>query len=145
VLLHTLDDVFCQLHPDDSPHRREPSSTKKLEKGDAYWQTQKLILGWILDTLRMTLELPRHRADRLLEILDSIPPHQKRTSPKKWHKVLGELRLMAMALPGARGIFSLLQEAFRTETDKRLRLSCGVHDCLADFCWLLENLQARPT
>ena len=59
----------------------------------------------------MTIHLPPHRVDRLWEILDSIPRTQKRTSAKKWHKVLGELRSMALALPGARNMFSRLQTA----------------------------------
>ena len=64
------------------------------------------MLGWIIDTVSMTIHLPPHRVERLAEILASIPAIQKRTSLKKWHKVLGELCLMALALPGARDMFS---------------------------------------
>jgi hypothetical protein len=145
VLLHTLDEVFRPLEAGDNPFRNEPTSVKKLLKGDGYWETRKLILGWILDTLRMTVELPAHRAERLQEILDSIPHNQKRTSVKKWHKVLGELRSMSLAIPGSRGLFSLLQEALRHQANKRIRLTRGVHDCLDDFRWLLKNLSSRPT
>jgi hypothetical protein len=120
VLLHTLDELFRPLEGADNPHRREPASTKKLGKGDAYWETRKLILGWILDTLRMTIEMPQRRVDRLREILDSIPPDQKRTTIKKWHKLLGELRSMSLALPGARGLFSMLQEALRHQAGRRI-------------------------
>jgi hypothetical protein len=101
VLLHTLDELFRPLEDADNPHRRKPASTKKLDKGDAYWETRKLILGWILDTLRMTIEMPQRQVDCLRKILDSIPPDQKRTTIKKWHKLLGELRSMSIALPGA--------------------------------------------
>jgi hypothetical protein len=141
--------MFCELYPDDSVHCREPALTKKLKKGNAYWQMQmqmqKLILGWIVDMVQMTLELPCYRDKQLQEIFDSIPCHQtKRTSTKKWRKVLGKLWSMSIALPGACDIFSLLQEAFHHETNKCLRLSQGVHERLINFRWLLENLQARP-
>ena len=111
ILLHSLDEVFRALHPEvDGPYRKEPASVKKLKLGDAHWCTRKLVLGWLIDTLQMTLELPPHRQQRLTEdILDSIPPHQKRVSLKKWHQVLGKLRSMSIALPGSRGLFSLLQ------------------------------------
>jgi hypothetical protein len=97
VLFHTLDELF-----------REPASTKKLAKGDGHWETRKLILGWIIDTLRMTTELPPHRNGRLKELLDSVPLGQKQTSIKKWQQLLGELCSMAITLPGARVLFSLL-------------------------------------
>jgi hypothetical protein len=118
-------------------------SVKKLRQGDAYWSTRKLMLGWLLDTLTMTLELPLHRRERLQVILDSIPRSQKRTTAKKWHKVLGELRSMSVALPGSRGLFSQLQLALKDQS--RIRLDRGVHDALADFQWLKDNLASRPT
>jgi hypothetical protein len=131
----------------DNPHRQEPSSLKKLLKGDATWSTRKAVLGWVLDTAEKTLELPAHRIDRLQEILDSILPSQKCVSVQKWHKVLGELRSMSLALPGTRGLFSVLQEALRHKSHdgKRLRLRRPVHDFLDDFRWLAKEVGSRPT
>jgi hypothetical protein len=57
----------------DGPHRKEPASTKKLRQGDAFWETRKLVLGRIIDTICMTLELPPHHKERLLAILGEIP------------------------------------------------------------------------
>jgi hypothetical protein len=146
ILLHTLDEVFRPLEADDSPSRKEPASVKKLLQGDACWTTRKVILGWIIDTLKMTIELPQHRIERLAEILESIPRTQKRTTVKKWQQVLGELRSMSIAIPGSRGLFSLLHEALRhQEPGARIRLSQGVHDCLDDFRWIANDLADRPT
>jgi hypothetical protein len=83
TLLHSLDDVLRKLDEFDDEHRKEPASTKKLKQGDAYWDTRKLVLGWIIDTVLMTLELPQHRKDRLLSILRDIPATQNRISVKK--------------------------------------------------------------
>ena len=67
----------------------------------------------------------------------SIRPDQKRIAAKSWHKVLGELRSMVLAIPGGKGLFSTLQEAFRHPTDGgRLKLTKNVHAFLADFRWL---------
>jgi hypothetical protein len=145
VLLHAVDQIFRPLDSQDTPFRKEPVSVKKLLKGDAYWETRKIILGWILDTIAKTLELPPHRRERLQAILDEIPPSQRRTSLKKWHKVLGELRSMSIALPGSRGLFSHLQLALKHHSQGRLRLDKGVHDALADFQWILNSLSERPT
>ena len=93
----------------------------------------------------MTIHLPPHRVERLAEILASIPVTQKRTSVKKWHKVLGELRSMPLALPGARNLFSQMQHALASRVSTRVTLNKGVHQALDDFRWLLRNITSRPT
>ena len=120
---------------------------KKLRKGDARWSTSKIILGWLLDTIQKTISLPEHRAARLLEILDAVPPTQRSIATKAWHKILGELRSMSIAIPGCAGLFLVLQEAFcHKEHDRpRLRLSKTLHGFLQDFRWLAGDLASRPT
>ena len=59
--------------------------------------------------------------------------------------MLGELRSMAMALPGARNMFSHMQHALTTKTKTRVALNKGVHQALTDFRWLLHDIQSRPT
>ena len=93
----------------------------------------------------MTIQLPPHRVDRLAEILASIPPTQRRTSVKKWHPILGELRSMALALPGSRNIFSTMQHALATKVNGRIALKKEVHDALEDFRWMHNNISSRPT
>ena len=139
-LLHAVDAIFRPLSNTDSEFRREPVSMKKLRQGDCTWATQKLVLGWIINTVDKTIMLPPHRVERLAEILGSIPPTQKRTTEKKWHKVLGELRSMQLALPGAKHLFSQMQLALKTKSKKRISLKRGVHQALSDFCWLASDI-----
>ena len=145
TLLHAIDDIIRPLDESDSPFRREPVSLKKLKQGDCTWSTVKLVLGWVIDTLSMTIHLPPHRVERLWEILDSIPTSQKRTSVKKWHKVLGELRSMSIAVPGSRNLFGQLQKALADRKGGRVTLKRGVHQALDDFRWIAQDLSSRPT
>jgi len=147
ALFNSLDKVFRPLAPTDHPMRQEPASLKKFKKGNGTWSTKKRMLGWEIDTVAQTIALPPHRAERLSEILDSIPATQRTIPTKTWHKMLGELRSMSIALPGSRGLFSLLQEAFRHEdlARPRLRLTRAVHGVLQDFRWLAKDLSSRPT
>ena len=145
VLFHAVDSVFRPNDFYDDIHRREPNSIKKLRKGDCSWAQVKTILGWVINTMTMTISLPEHRVERLAEILASIPLTQKRTSVRKWHKVLGELRSMSLALPGARHLFSQMQHALSTATKTRIALKKGVHQALQDFRWLYDNIRNRPT
>ena len=145
ALLHAIDQVIRPLDSSDNPSRREPVSLKKLRQGDCSWATIKSVLGWVIDTVNMTIHLPPHRIDRLWEILDSIPRHQKRTSVKKWHKVLGELRSMAVALPGSRNMFSRLQRSLASRHKGRIALNKGTHQALEDFRWMANDISSRPT
>lgn len=144
AILSSLDLVFRPLSPDDLESRQEPASKRKLEKGDGFMALQKLYLGWLIDTQAMTLQLPLRRLVRLREILESLPRSRKQVSITTWHKVLGELRSMALGIPGSRGLFSALQFRFRHDKHK-IRLTTMVHDFLDDFRWLFNDLQRRPT
>ena len=145
ILLDTIDTVLRPLSPDDPPHRTEPISVSKLAKGDAAWSTCKKLLGWVIDSETMTITLPPRRLLRLKELLDSIPPTRKRLSLATWYQLLGELRSMALALPGARGLFSHLQQVLHSRQGTRLRLTPSFHQALADFRWLHDSLHSRPT
>jgi hypothetical protein len=68
TLFHCVDSIFRPNGPNDK-WRKEPNSIKKLLQGDAFWSTQKVILGWLIDTVAMTISLPIHRQERLLELL----------------------------------------------------------------------------
>jgi hypothetical protein len=149
TLFESIDKILRPLLPTDNPHRKDPISIKKLLKGDAAWATRKSILGWSIDTVARTIELPPQRLARLWELLASIPTSQRRTSRQKWQQLLGELRSMVLVIPGGRGLFSQLQSVLlATHNPKptdRLQLSQPVHDQLNDFWWLAGELESRPT
>ena len=58
----------------------------------------------------------------------------------KWHRLLGEIRSTAIALPGTRGLFSNMQEFLRHMYGKRVALTRGVNQALSEFQWLAEDL-----
>ena len=74
TLFHCIDTVLRPLSPNDFNGRKEPNSTKKIMKGDAAWSTEKMVLGWKINTLQRTIKLPQHRIKRLADILN-IPRH----------------------------------------------------------------------
>jgi hypothetical protein len=114
-------------------------------KGDSARSTVKVILGWVIYTTANTISLPVHRLARIREILASIGATKRRESLKKWQQVLGELRYMALAIPAAIDLFSVLQEALKFSDGHRVRLTRHIHDFLHDFRWLVDDVGARPT
>jgi hypothetical protein len=72
--MEAIDDVLRPVDTQDGPYRREPISVDKLKRGDMCWETRKKILGMIIDTVLMTLELPPLHQQRLSALLGSIQP-----------------------------------------------------------------------
>ena len=103
------------------------------------------MIGWIFDSVNMNITLSPHRVARLKEIVSSLPRSQRRIGVDKRHRVLGDLRSMSLALPGARGLFIQMQEALCHVKGKRVTQSTGIHEALAEFPWLAEDVANRPT
>jgi len=143
-LLYAIDEVFCPVDGDNSKHRNHVPSIKKFLKGDADLSTQKVVLGWIIDVLKQTLELPPHRIQRLREIFDYLR-HRDRVGTSMWHKILGELRSMSIGIPGSRGLFSMLQEGLKFRDQNRIRITKAIWDQLLDFEYLTNDLDKQPT
>jgi hypothetical protein len=70
-LFNAIDTVLDQPLPGET-HRNEAVSLKKLCKGGGSWSTRKEILGWIIDTVRQTIELPAHRKLTLATIFQDL-------------------------------------------------------------------------
>ena len=142
-LLHAIDQVLAQPR-EDEPHRNEAVSLKKLLQGDGSWNTRKLVLGWIVDTVRQTMELPAHRKETLAQIFEQLAT-TKRVSAKKWASTLGKLRFVSVAIPGTAGLFSALQLAQNKAKGNRIRINTFVRQSLDAFCRLATSLCVRPT
>jgi hypothetical protein len=142
--LTAIDAVFRLLALSDSPHRKEPALVKKMLKGDAQWSTRKRTLGWDLDTRDNTLHLPQHRVTHHYDVLDWLQHPRKRLPKRLWHKILGELWSVAPALPGMRGLFSVLQAALSTDDRHRVRINQQVYDTATDFRALVDSVSSRP-
>ena len=100
AILHSVDKVFQPLEPTNLPECQEPVSLKKLDKGDRRMSTKKMVLGWDIDIQGLTMHLTKRCHQHLLDILNDIPWTRKSISVNTWHKVLGELQSMSLALPG---------------------------------------------
>ena len=93
----------------------------------------------------MKIYPPPHQVEQLWEILNSIPPHQMRTSVKKWHTVLKKMRSVSLTLPGPRHMSSHLQNAFALKLGACVDLNKGVHQTLDDSQWLAKDITYQPT
>ena len=142
-LLTAIDEALARPTASET-HRNEAISLKKLIQGDGSWATRQLILGWIIDILRQTLELPAHRKLSLAEIFTSLA-NTKRVSVKRWQSILGKLRFVSQAIPGSVGLFSALQLALSRPSDGRIRITKALRHHITAFASLAASLCHRPT
>ncbi|KAI2501863.1 hypothetical protein MHU86_12628 [Fragilaria crotonensis] len=91
------------------------------------------------------MHLPPHRVARLYAILTELQPPRKRMLTTRWHQILGELRSMSPALPGTRGLFSVLQATLSRGDRHRVRLNQHVYNTASDFRALVDSVATRPT
>ena len=118
TVLHALNKVFRPLHRQDTNQRKEFLSLKKLDTWDCSWSTCQTMLGWIVESINMTITLPPHRVARLKEIVSSIPRSKRRVGVDKWHRIHGELRSMALTLPASRDCLAKCRKPFATSKAK---------------------------
>jgi hypothetical protein len=146
ALLAGVHSVFrYTAHPDDPIHRKAVISEAKIAQGDGRWSTTKNILGWLVNSAAHTVHLLPHKAKRLQELLTTFLP-LRRTSRRRWLQLLGELRHMATAIPGAKYLFSILQNVLLDQpVSSRLRLNNLVTDSLQDWVILAQTLTTNPT
>lgn len=144
ILFHAIDEVLTPLEPNHKELHKEPISEKKLKQGDGHWETRKIILGWLLDTTNRTISLPAHRQQRLKAIFEELKG-AKRVGVRQWQKYLGELRSMILAVPGGRGLFSMLQHGLSYSERNRVRIDKHMRAHLHDFALLTHDLHSRPT
>ena len=143
-LLHVNDHVFRPNDKSDQ-HRAEPISIKKLKKGDACWSTRKEILGWIVDSIKGTIELAPRRRQRLQTILNNVRS-AKRIGLKQCQQLIGELRSMSIALPGSAGLMSGLQASLSQSKDNnRVYLNRDTRYQLQLWRRMAKNVCDRPT
>ena len=142
-LYHAIDKVLATPEVSDD-QRLEALSLKKLKKGDGAWSTRKELLGWVVDTLKQTLELPAHRKHELRTIFNELNG-KRRVSQKQWQRLVGKLRFVSTAISGSTGLFSALQTALNKASSSRVRITKTLADHLAVFNKLVKDLQTRPT
>ena len=91
TLFHTVDKVFQTYDSGDSKNRKIVLSLKKQLERECTWSICQVLLGWIIDTVNMTLFLSPHRGNLFNEILAGIHCRQKHIGVEKWHQVLGDI------------------------------------------------------
>jgi hypothetical protein len=143
--LHAIHSVFPPPASTDPPGTKDPISVKKLDKGDARWDTTKEILGYELDGIHRTVRLPPAKSDALLHELRKVLK-KTRVPLKRFRSLAGRLQHAARILPAARAFFTPLNEALQgTPAFVGLSRHGEIRKALLDAGVLIQELSRRPT
>ena len=104
----------------------------------------KEVLGWILDTEAGTVTLPERKLEELLTLVD-IPPTQRRMGRKDLERLVGKLRSMHLAVPGAVAHLFRIQRALNQGKVDQAWLSLDFHRKFTDWKVLALQAASQPT
>jgi hypothetical protein len=143
--LHAIHNVFQTPAATGTPDAKDPISEKKLIKGDGRWDTRKEILGYMVDGIARTIELPVDRAEALLKEVRAILK-KKRVQLKRFRSIVGRLQHAARILPVAKSFFTPLYNALKGLPDSVGLSSTGeVREALLDVAGVIKDMARRPT
>jgi hypothetical protein len=143
--LHAIHSVFQPPDVANAPSAKDPISEKKLLKGDGRWDTKKEILGYMLDGINRTIQLPKDRANDLLKEVKAILKKQ-RVQLKRFRSIVGRLQHAARILPAARAFFTPLYNALKGTPDfVGLSRTGEVRHAMLDVAVVIRDLSHRPT
>jgi hypothetical protein len=143
--LHAIHSVFASPDALAAAGLKDPISEKKLLKGDGRWDTKKEILGYLLDGVARTIQLPQDRADALLKEVSAILKKTRVLLPR-FRSIVGRLQHAARILPAAKVFFTPLYNALRG-LPSHIGLSSNgeVRLALLDAAAVIRDLARRPT
>jgi hypothetical protein len=143
--LHGIHSIFPP--PDITGHvgGKDPISLKKLQKGDARWASEKEILGFLVDGEAKTVRISDAKAKDIVAEIRKILK-KKRVQLKRYRRIVGKLRHVALILPGTKGLFSPINKALRGDPAViGLGKSSEVRAALLDLATMVTSLSSRPT
>jgi hypothetical protein len=143
--LHAIHSIFPP--PEVSGHvgGKDPISRKKLEKGDARFDIEKEILGFLVNGADRTVRLPEAKAQSIATEIVAIL-RKTHVTLKRFRSLLGRLQHAARIMPAAKGLFTPLNRA--TKNDPKsvgLGKDSEVRAALLDLKHLILSLASRPT
>jgi hypothetical protein len=143
--LHAIHNIFPPPKASDPERTKDPILEKKLDKGDARWDTIKEILGYELDGRGRTVKLPDPKSEALLKELRKVLRKQ-RVPLKRFRSLVGPLQHAARILPAAKSFFTPMNKAMQGLLSFiGLGQHSDVRHALLDAGVLIAELARRPT
>jgi len=144
-LLHAIENVFPG--PDISGSSMGPAISTKNIIDEGTWETRKEILGWLIDGIASTIELPPKKAEAILLELKDIR-RSKEIAVSALRKIHGKLQFTSIALPCGKALLGpidkILSMAYKAKR-RRIKVNETLKNLLHDWSVLIRLMSSRPT
>ena len=145
ALLHAIESVFPP--PDITGSSMGPAISKKKLIAEGTWETRKEILGWVLDGIARTIELPQAKAATILKELKDTR-RSSYVTLARFQKLHGKLQFASIAIPVGKPLLGPMDRiiAQTTIANKRfIKVNETLRFLLRDWSALIQMLSERPT
>jgi hypothetical protein len=143
--LHGIHSIFPPPTVTGHVGGKDPISLKKLQRGDARWAAEKEILGFLVDGEAKTVRISDARGKDIVTEIRKILK-KKRVQLKRYRRIVGKLRHVALILPGTKGLFSPINRALKGDPLViGLGKSSEVRAALLDLATMVTSLSSRAT
>ena len=124
-----------------------PISAKKLVEEGA-WKTKKEILGWLLDGLARTIQLPHHKCDKLLTELRNIRRTKHNVKLNVVQKLQGKLTFTSIGIPLGKPLLGTLDKVI-ANADRHNKKYVTMSENIKTYCrtWagIIHLMRQRPS
>ena len=145
-LLHAIDNVFPNPSITGSKMGPAISNKKLIEEGT--WETRKEILGWLLDGIARTIELPPKKAEAILTTIKTMRRTNRPVRLNDFQKLHGKLQFCSIAMPSGKALLGPLDNIIARATatnHSTIKINDTANYLLADWAALIKLTRTRPT
>lgn len=145
-LLHAIDNVFPDQHVTGSSMGPAISTKKLMAEGT--WETRKEILGWMIDGIARTIELPEKKAQALLKSLKETYRSTRPIRLSTFQQIHGKLQFCSIAIPSGKALLGPLDKIIaQTMVNKKtyIKINTTAQTLLKDWYALIHMAAKRPS
>ncbi len=121
----------------------DPISQKKLLQGEGTWSHMKEILGWLVDGLNFTIQLPPDKCKKIAQLITEMRK-SKSVPLQTFQELAGKLQHASFAIPGGKGLFSPIHRAMQDQK-YFVKITDELRQTLKDWKTLVQHLALHPT
>ena len=141
-ILVGIHSIFPPPHITGHPGE-DPISNKKLIQQEGLFETEKEVLGWIINGNNYTIKLPQSKITKIKEEISNII--KRKTVPSNTlEKIQGRLIHASLGIPGGRGLMSPLYAA-KLQAHEFTTITPQIKQCLKDWKELVNVIGQRET
>lgn len=146
-VLHAITSVFPP--PELTNSVMGPAiSPKKLEEEGA-WEVRKINLGWLLDGIDRTIQLPSEKCDKLIELLKSKLKKGSKISVKDLESLQGKLQFASIGIPLGKPLLGpvdqTLARAKAQPNIKYIKVKDELDNYSRNWRAILKLMRSRPS